>query len=309
MFRTGDLVYARNFSGNGPKWISWKVVAMTGPVSMVIILSDGQQVRRHIDHGKAPVVLSTFLARGNLTALNKLKSGGPFDIRPIAVGETLCRLTEKSLCVMVKVKATNFFHPFHDSVACPFGAEKIAHGLRACIDEHWGDDDLAVLKIDMRNDFNVVSQQSLLSECAKHFSELLPWVYSWCYSQQPFLWHPQWRLRSKSGVQQGDSLGPLFFPLSLVLNVLITAITKDSGYPLLFHAWYLDDGALAGPRSSLCSVLKLIQELGPSLGLHINISKYEVFSCKGLSSFPPEMKHWIFWEFLLVLLTSAQPSS
>ena len=44
-FRTGDLVYARNFSGNGPKWISGKVAAMTGPVSMVIILSDGQQVR------------------------------------------------------------------------------------------------------------------------------------------------------------------------------------------------------------------------------------------------------------------------
>ena len=35
MFRTGDLVYACNFSGNGPKWISWKVVAMTGSVSMV----------------------------------------------------------------------------------------------------------------------------------------------------------------------------------------------------------------------------------------------------------------------------------
>ena len=74
------------------------------------------------------------------------------------------------------------------------------------------------------------------------------------------------------------------------VNVLITAIAKDSGCPLLFHAWYLDDDVLAGTRSSLCSVLKLIQELGPSLGLHINISKCEVLSCKGLSSFPPEMK-------------------
>ena len=88
----------------------------------------------------------------------------------------------------------------------------------------------------------------------------------------------------------------------------ITAIAKDSGCPLLFHAWYLDDGALAGPRSSLCSVLKLMQELGPSLGLHINISKCEVFSCKGLSSFPPEMKQ-SSEPNLLVLLTSAQPSS
>ncbi|KAL5510755.1 hypothetical protein EMCRGX_G006356 [Ephydatia muelleri] len=123
---------------------------------------------------------------------------------------------------------------------------------------------------------------------------------------------PHWRLRSKSGVQQGDPLGPLFF--SLVLNVLITAIAKDSGCPLLFHAWYRDDGALAGPRSPLCSVLKFIQELGPSLGLHINISKCEVFSCKGLSSFYPEMKqssepNLDILGVLLVLLTSAQPSS
>ena len=157
--------------------------------------------------GNAPVVLSTFLAGGNLTALNKSKSDGPFDIRPIAVGEALRRLTGKGLCVMVKIKATDLFHHFQYGVACPFGAEKIAHGLRAFIDEHWGDDDFAVLKIDM---INVVSRQSLLSECAKHFPELLPWA-SRCYSQQPFLWHPLGRLRSKSGVQQGDPLGPLFF--------------------------------------------------------------------------------------------------
>ena len=30
MLRMGDLVCARNFSGNGPKWISGKVTAMTG---------------------------------------------------------------------------------------------------------------------------------------------------------------------------------------------------------------------------------------------------------------------------------------
>ena len=75
-----------------------------------------------------------------------------------------------------------------------------------------------------------------------------------------------------------------------MLNVLITAIAKDSCWPRLFHTWYLDDSALAGPRSSLCRVLTLILELGPPLGLHINISKCEVFRCKGFSSFPPEMK-------------------
>eukprot|EP00731_Ephydatia_muelleri_P020959 Em0013g686a len=154
--------------------------------------------------GKTPTVLSAFLAGGNLTALNKSKAGGPFNVCPITVGEALPCLTGKWCCSMVKVKATDFFQ---FGVACSFGAEKIAeaHGLRARIEEHW-------------------------------------------------------------------------------------AIAKDSCCPLLFHTWYQDDGALAGPRSSLCRVLTLILELGPPLGLHINISKCEVFRCKGFSSFPPEMK-------------------
>ena len=59
---------------------------------------------------KAPTILSAFHAGGNLTALNKSKPGGSFDICPIAVGETLRRLTGKCLCAMVKVKATDLFH-------------------------------------------------------------------------------------------------------------------------------------------------------------------------------------------------------
>ena len=34
----------------------------------------------------------------------------------------------------------------------------------------------------------------------------------------------------------------------------------------------------------------LIQEMGPSLGLFINVSKCELFGHGDLSSFPPEMK-------------------
>ena len=135
-------------------------------------------------------------------ALNKSKAGGPFDICPIAVGQTLHCLTGKCVCAMVEVKAIDYFHPYQFGVACPNGS---GEGLMACIEERWGEDDFAVLKIDMRNAFNVASWQSLLSECGKHFPELLAWT-GWCDSQHPLLWHPLGRLRSKSGVQQGDPL-------------------------------------------------------------------------------------------------------
>ena len=61
----------------------------------------------------------------------------PPDIRPIAVGETLRRLTGKCLCAVIKDKASELFHPLQFGVACTAGSEKIIHGLRKCIEDHW----------------------------------------------------------------------------------------------------------------------------------------------------------------------------
>eukprot|EP00731_Ephydatia_muelleri_P011027 Em0005g1613a len=238
--------------------------------------------------GKAPVDVSIFLAGGNLTALQKSKPGCPLDVRPIAVGEALRRLVGKCLCSMLKSKAAEFFDPLQRGVACAAGAEKIAHGLRGCMDENWQAEGFTVLKIDLVNAFNLVSRHALLSECSTHFPELLPWV-SWCYSRHPVLWHTLGNLTSQSGVQQGDPLGPLLF--SLVLNVVVKAIaTHPECSDLSYHVWYLDDGALAGPSSHVRKALSLLIELGPPLGLHVNIKKCEVFSSGCLSHFPMEMK-------------------
>ena len=50
--------------------------------------------------------------------------------------------------------------PLQLGVACNGGAEKIAHALRGCIQEHWMDEDFVVLKVDMRNAFNMVSRHA-----------------------------------------------------------------------------------------------------------------------------------------------------
>ena len=95
-------------------------------------------------------------------------------------------------------------------------------------------------------------------------------------------------LRSATGVQQGDPLGPFLF--SLVLHRLILKITEDhlSG-DLLFNKWYLDDGTLAGTSCSVKFALDLISSLGPSLGLYINFKKCELFGKEDLSAFPCEI--------------------
>ena len=239
--------------------------------------------------GRAPVSVSKFLAGGSLTALVKNKEGRPLDIRPIVVGEALRRLTGKCLCIITKPKASDFFTPFQYGVACPAGAEKVIHGVRSSIQEHWKDDDnFTVCKVDMSNAFNLVSRQALLEECAVHFPELLPWV-GWCYGSHPTLWHPLGQLSSETGVQQGDPLGPLLF--SLVLHKLVLSIAQDKDcLSLLSNRWYLDDGVLSGHSQAVTRAVTLIQEMGPSLGLFINVSKCELFGHGDLSSFPPEMK-------------------
>ena len=41
--------------------------------------------------------------------------------------------------------------------------------------------------------------------------------------------------------------------------------------------WYLDDGSFVGSRGSVSSLLNILQSKGPSFGLHLNLSKCEIF--------------------------------
>ena len=238
--------------------------------------------------GRAPIGVAKFLAGGSLTALMKNEEGSPLDLRPIVVGETLRRLTGKCLCIISRAKASEFFDPFQLGVAYPAGAEKLVHGFRRCISEHWGDREFVACKVDLKNAFNEVSRQALLEECATHFPELFRWVY-WCYGQHPTLWHPMGTLGSEQGVHQGDPLGPLLF--SLVLQKLVRAIAADKECSnLLFNRWYLDDGTLAGPTDAVKRAIQLIQQIGPPMGLRINATKCELISQGSLEGFPADMK-------------------
>ena len=134
---------------------------------------------------------------------------------------------------------------------------------------HWMDEDLVFFKLDMQNAYNFLSRQVVLDECSKFFPELIPWV-SWCYGSHPLLWHPL-------SLQQGDPLGPLLF--ALVLHKLVACLeANDECLDLLLQAWYLADGALAGSCPAVLRALHLIWEMGPDLGLHVNLAKCKLYS-------------------------------
>ena len=48
-FQVGDTVFARNFS-SGILWLPGRVIAVNGPLSYLVELEGGQQIRRHVDH-------------------------------------------------------------------------------------------------------------------------------------------------------------------------------------------------------------------------------------------------------------------
>eukprot|EP00731_Ephydatia_muelleri_P021025 Em0013g752a len=76
-----------------------------------------------------------------------------------------------------------------------------------------------------------------------------------------------------------------------VQQKIVSAIALDKACSsLLFHKWYIDDGVLAGPKQAAAHALSIIQELSPSLGLHSNNVKCELYSLCDLSLFPSDMK-------------------
>ena len=133
----------------------------------------------------------------------------------------------------------------------------------------------------MQNAFNECNRSTYLHRLHSVLPELEAWV-RWCYCCAGELRFGPHQIKSSAGVQQGDPLGPLLF--SLVLLDLLDQVGQIEG--LRLSVWYLDDDTFVGPRSSMVSLIDRFQQLGPTLDLHLNLSKCENFWPSGDQSFP-----------------------
>jgi len=238
----------------------------------------------HLLSGRAPSCLAPWLCGAPLTAL--LKKGG--GVRPIAVGEVLRRLASRLCCLVVRPSLPSVFLPYGQvGVGIQGGLEGAIHITRHFISAHSDDDSFALLKVDMKNAFNECDRSAFFTRVSDDFPEISAWV-KWCYSQPAELRFGNRRLLASSGVQQGDPLGPLLF--SLVILQFIDAVNLRDYVDL--NLWYLDDGTLVGKQSSLSTLLSHFSTRGPEFGLHLNLSKCELFWPSGDSfpNFPTDIK-------------------
>lgn len=202
-------------------------------------------------------------------------------MRLIAVGETLRRLVGKMMIHRVRDRASSLLKPTQLGVAIPGGAEAIIHTTRHLVDEHGHDDRLGLLKIDFRNAFNLANRLAMERAVRMHFPELLSYVRMCYILGMPHLWCGNMRMRSATGCQQGDPLGPLLFCLVLYdllsLSPGRTADENDENLPFRMM-FYMDDGVIVGPHRDLQRIISFLgSPLARAHGIFLQASKCELW--------------------------------
>jgi hypothetical protein len=251
-------------------------------------------------NGTASSFMSFLLNSSTLHALVKGDISG-VGLRPVAVGSTLFRLISK-----IALKSVSFDASLHLRVAgqlgvgVPGGCEAIIHAVNEYQNHRTqlpfdikNSNPTAVLKIDFKNAFNLVSRAAIIDQLRLFFPKLLPWfLSSYGSASSLVLTDPFSPLQSTSGVRQGDPCSSLYF--SLVLNPLLLRLRAHLPHMDLL-AFFIDDGTLIASPTDLLTALNIIQEFGSTVGIHLNLSKCELGTLEFNSSISdPDIDLYMF---------------
>ena len=166
-----------------------------------------------IAKGILPPQIAKLMSSSRLIAL-------PGDVRPIAVGDALCRLTARAICVQKKEAFADYFTPIQHGVSTQNGTELVAHhiGLMLEVNQDW-----IVLKSHVRNAFNSISRCDMLNKVSKAFPDLFSHIQQ-MYGHSSSLIYLQLSssivIPSQEGVHQGDPLGTVLLRQQFILFYL-----------------------------------------------------------------------------------------
>ena len=133
--------------------------------------------------GKVPQAVVPYLCGATLLA-SKKRDGG---LRPIAVGEVLCRLSSKCISKAVRSEAFEVLTPLQVGVGVQAGCKSIVHTVSPVQEDSNILPELKwILLLDFSNAFNNVRRESMFQEVRARIPSMSAWL-EMCYSAQPLL--------------------------------------------------------------------------------------------------------------------------
>jgi hypothetical protein len=212
----------KNGSSPGPSGWTGELLAILGTDEAC--LEHLAVLIRDIINGLLPNAAREYIMASVLIPVSKPDGG----VRPIAVPESLYKLSALYSLELVRGSLPSIFEPIQFGVGVPGGAERALHTLQAGI-ECLGED-VVVLKTDFRNAFNERRRADILTVLFQHDLLRPLWrIAHWAYKQpSQLLVFDRGSLcgtiSSAEGVKQGDVLGSLLFSLSctsIINNALL----------------------------------------------------------------------------------------
>ena len=211
--------------------------------------------------GKLSSEAAAVLAGARLIPIGKKDNG----VRPIAIGELLRRIAGKILVDRYQPAVVPQLLPLQVGVGSKLGAESIIHKSRAWFAQ--APPDHVLLQLDFRNAYNTLSREAILAAIAAQCPVFLPYATS-CYGNPALLFASGFTINSEEGEHQGCPCGPLFF--AITTHELTKLADSLSGG---WSHWYLDDGYIAGPRTTVDAALNAVEVKAKTLGLALNRAK------------------------------------
>ena len=241
--------------------------------------------------GDVPESVRPFVCGASVMALRKPDG----TLRPIAVGETIRRITSKVAVELISDRARTILEPLQLGVKTSNGCEAIIHTTRQWFHQNRSDPPKTAISVDISNAFNTVHRSAVVQSVRTHFPSLAPWV-DCCYRHDSHLFTGSSAacdqvIPSSRGAQQGDPLGPALFALAIHSTIQEARQDTERSFPsgLDICAFYLDDGICAGFAPAVSFFLSSLALGLGRIGLVVNLSKTEVLpACTTSQSFGPD---------------------
>ena len=210
--------------------------------------------------GEVPGFALPIFYGASLIAIKKKDEG----IRPIAVGNTLRRLAAKVGLQLLSEALGKELRPVQLGFGTLGGCEAAVHAARKYIN---GTRERRVfIKIDMRNAFNSIRRDTILSVARERIPRLYPLLWQ-AYARPSALLFGENVISSATGLQQGDPCGPALF--SLGVDEPVRSINSE------LSIWFLD-GSRGGPVEDVLADITTVTVELARRGLDVNDAKCEL---------------------------------